>query len=103
LAGKMPVSGIDGIKDGMREVKSGNLLETNLQNGALELGMALQVTLDFLDKKEVQKVALLKMPRVNKENVEHYYDQIYVNPDKFLTGLSNLVLENLKSGDYAHE
>jgi ribose transport system substrate-binding protein len=103
LAGKMPVSGIDGIKDGMREVKSGNLLETNLQNGALELGMALQVTLDFLDKKEVQKVALLKMPRVTKENVEHYYDQIYVNPDKFLSGLSNLVLENLKSGDYAHE
>lgn len=89
LAGKIPVSGIDAIKDGLREVKSGNMVATNLQDAAIELGMALQVTLNLLDNKEVPKTAFLKMPVVIKENEPHYYDQLYANPDYFLTRLSN--------------
>jgi ribose transport system substrate-binding protein len=37
LAGKIPAGGVDAIKDGLREVKSGNMVATNLQNAAIEL------------------------------------------------------------------
>jgi ribose transport system substrate-binding protein len=63
LAGKIPVGGVHAIKDGLREVKSGNTVATNLQNAAIELGMALQATVDLLDNKQVPQTALLNMAR----------------------------------------
>jgi ribose transport system substrate-binding protein len=61
LAGKIPVGGVDAIKDGLREVKSGNMVATNLQNAAIELGMALQATVDLLDNKQIPQTALLNI------------------------------------------
>jgi Periplasmic binding protein domain len=91
LAGKIPVGGVDAIKDGLREIKSGNLVATNLQNAAIELGMALQATVDLLDNRPVPQTALLNMPVIKKDKVDYYYDQLYVKPQDFLKTLPDLV------------
>jgi ribose transport system substrate-binding protein len=103
LSGKIPVTAVDGIKDGMRAVRDGTLLETNLQDGPLELGMAAQVAVDVVNGKQVPKLAMFVMPEITKDNVAHYYDQLYGNPGKFQAGLSDLIHKNLTSGQYAEQ
>ncbi|MCQ8241583.1 substrate-binding domain-containing protein [Rhizosaccharibacter radicis] len=103
LAGKIPVSGVDGIKDGMRAVRDGNLLETNLQDGPLELGMAVQVAVNQVKGKPVPKEAMFVMPEITKDNVGHYYDQMYGDFSGFLKQLPALINKNLESGHYAEQ
>ena len=103
LAGKIPVVGVDGIKDGMRAVRDGNEIETNLQDGPLELGMATQVAIDAAEGKPVPKEALFIMPEITKSNVAHYYQQMFVAPQKFIDDLPALVNKNLASGHYAEQ
>jgi ribose transport system substrate-binding protein len=103
LAGKIPVTAVDGIKDGMRAVRDGTITETNLQDGPLELGMAVQVAIDHIQGKPVPAVAMFIMPEITKDNVAHYYDQLYVHPQKFVDGLTDLVRKNLVSGHYAEQ
>ncbi|GBQ61693.1 sugar ABC transporter substrate-binding periplasmic protein [Ameyamaea chiangmaiensis NBRC 103196] len=103
LAGKIPVVGIDGIKDGMRAVRDGTLIETNLQNGPLELGMAVQVAVDHLQGKQVPRMALFTMPELTKDNVGHYYDQLYGDLPKFISELPDRVRQNLTSGHYSEQ
>jgi Alcohol dehydrogenase GroES-like domain len=103
LAGKIPVGGVGAIKDGLREVKSGNMVATNLQNAAIELGMALQATVDLLDNKQVPQTALLNMPVIKKDKVDYYYSQLYVKPQDFLKTLPELIKKNMASGDYASQ
>jgi ribose transport system substrate-binding protein len=103
LAGKIPVGGVDAIKDGLREVKSGNMVATNLQNAAIELGMALQATVDLLDNKQIPQTALLNMPVIKKDKVDYYYSQLYVKPQDFLQALPDLIKKNMASGDYASQ
>ena len=103
LAGKIPISGVDGIKDGMRAVRDGTEIETNLQDGLLELGMAVQVAVDHIQGKPVPAVAMFIMPEITKSNVAHYYDQLFVHPQKFLDGLTDLVRKNLADGHYAEQ
>ncbi len=99
LEGKIVVAGIDGIKDGMREVQAGTMVGTSLQNAALEMGEAVQVSVDYLQGRPYPRKALLHMIPVDKANVAGYYDQLYTNPGAFLDRLSDLVKANLKSGD----
>ncbi len=103
LDGKIPITGVDGIKDGMRAVRAGTLLETNLQDGPLELGMAVQVAIDHINGKPVPKVAMFIMPEITKQNVAHYYDQLYGNPAAFVKGLPDQIRKNLQSGHYAEQ
>ncbi len=103
LAGKIPVSGVDAIKDGLRAIRSGEVIETNLQNGALELGMAVQVAVDQVQGKPVPKEAMLQMPGITKANVDKYYDQLFDHSDKFVEGLPDLIKQNMASGHYANE
>ncbi len=103
LAGKIPVTGVDGIKDGMRAVRDGTELETNLQDGPLELGMAMQVAIDAVQGKPIPAVAMFVMPEIVKDNVAHYYGQMFVDPKKFITDLPVLVKKNLASGHYAEQ
>lgn len=103
LAGKIPVTGVDGIKDGMRAVRDGTQLETNLQDGPLELGMAMQVAIDQVQGRPVPAVAMFVMPQITKSNVGHYYEQMFVDPKKFITDLPALVKKNLVSGNYAEQ
>ena len=103
LAGKIPVVGTDGIKDGMRAVRAGTELETNLQDALLELGMAMQVAIDQVQGRPVPKLAMFIMPQITKSNVAHYYDQMYVHPDKFTQDLPALIKKNLAAGTYADQ
>jgi ribose transport system substrate-binding protein len=103
LAGKIPVTAVDGIKDGMRAVRDGTLLETNLQDGPLELGMGLQVAIDHINGKQVPNPAMFIMPEITKDNVAHYYDQLYGDHRKFLASLPELIKKNLASGNYAEQ
>ena len=103
LAGKMPITGVDGIKDGMRAVRDGTLLETNLQDGPLELGMATQVAIDDVQGKPIPKLAMMVMPEITKDNVAHYYDQMYGAPAKFLDQLPSIIKANMQSGHYAEQ
>ena len=103
LAGKIPVVGVDGIKDGMRAVRDGTELETNLQDGPLELGMATQVEIDAAQGKQFPKLAMFIMPEITKRNVGHYYQQMFVEPKKFIADLPALVKKNLASGQYAEQ
>lgn len=99
----LPVAGTDGIKDGMRAVKNGTEIETNLQDAALELGEAVQVAVDHLQGKPVPQVGLLDMPSITKTNVDHYYDQLYTDPAKFLAALPALVRKDVADGNYAYQ
>ncbi|MGF6768091.1 ribose transport system substrate-binding protein [Paraburkholderia sp. GAS199] len=99
LDGKIVVAGIDGIKDGMREVQGGTMVGTSLQNAALEMGEAVQVAVDYLQGRPYPKKALLNMIPVDKANVSKYYDQLYTDPAAFLDRLPTLVKTNLKTGD----
>jgi len=103
LAGKMPVVGVDGIKDGMRAVRDGTELETNLQDGPLELGMAMQVAVNKARGKPIPSEALFIMPQIVKSNVAHYYQQMFVAPHQFISDLPALVNKNLASGHYAEQ
>ncbi|WP_131194424.1 substrate-binding domain-containing protein [Lichenihabitans psoromatis] len=103
MNGKIPVSGVDGIKDGLRALRSGDMVQTNLQNGALELGEAMQVAIDYLNGKKPPALMMLKMPGITKASVDKYYDQLFDHSDKFIEGLPELVKQNLASGDYANQ
>lgn len=103
LAGKIPVTGTDGIKDGMRAVRDGTELESNLQDGPLELGMAVQVAVNKVEGKPVPANAMFIMPELTKTNIDHYYSQMYGNFNDFLKTLPGLINANLASGDYGHQ
>ena len=76
-------------------------VETNLQDGPLELGMALQVAVDHIQGKPVPHLAMIVMPEITKQNVGHYYNQLYADPQAFLDKLPGLIRDNLASGHYA--
>ncbi len=103
LNGKIPVSGVDAIKDGLRAIRSGDMIQTNLQNGALELGMAVQVAVDYLNGKTIPKEAMLQMPGITKANVDKFYDQLFDHADQFVAGLPGLIKQNIASGKYAEQ
>ncbi|MBD5654008.1 MAG: substrate-binding domain-containing protein [Candidatus Eremiobacteraeota bacterium] len=100
LAGKIPVTAIDGIEDGMRYVKDDLINVTYLQNGALEMGEGLQLVSDYVRHHKALSGKQLIMPRVDKSNVEKYYTQLYVDQSKFIGDLPKIVAANLKSGNY---
>ena len=103
LAGKIPVTAIDGIQDGMRYVKDGLINVTYLQNGALEMGEGLQLVSDYVRHHKQLSGKQLIMPRVDKANVDKYYAQLYVDQQKFIADLPKLIVANLKSGNYGGE
>jgi ribose transport system substrate-binding protein len=100
LAGKIPVTAIDGIQDGMRYVKTGYINVTYLQNGALEFGEGVQLVGDYVRHHKALSGKQLIMPRVDKDNVEKYYTQLYGDPAAFIAKLPDIVTANLKSGKF---
>lgn len=100
LAGKIPVTAVDGIKDGLRYVKEGTINTTQLQNGALEMGEGLTLVVGYVRNKTPFNGKLLVMPQIDKTNVDKYYNQLYVNQETFLADLPKIVDANLKSGNF---
>jgi ribose transport system substrate-binding protein len=103
LAGKIPVTAIDGIQDGMRYVKDDLIDVTYLQNGALEMGEGLQLVADYVRHHKSLTGKQLIMPKVDKANVDKYYTALYVDQSKFIDQLPSIVAADIKSGNYGGE
>jgi ribose transport system substrate-binding protein len=98
-----PASGVDGNKNGLTSIQQGHMTETNLQNAALEFAEAMHVAVMSLRGQTVAPRYLMHMPKVTKENVDHYYNDIFADPDKFLATLPDLVQRNIQSGNLGEE
>jgi len=101
----IPITGIDGIQDGLQAVKDGWLNATNLQNGIVECSEGLVVAKMILDGKTVNKQYTYTMPSVDSKDVAtKYYDQIFgTGKDQFIQGLPALVEQNVASGNLANQ
>lgn len=99
MAGKIPVTSIDGIEDGLRYVKKGLINVTYLQDGALEMGEGLQLVVDYVRTKKPFSAQLV-MPKIDTSNVDKYYNQLYVQQPQFIAQLPKIVDADLKSKNY---
>jgi len=99
MAGKIPVTSIDGIQDGLRYVKNGLINVTYLQDGALEMGEGLQLVVNYVKSKQPFSAQLV-MPKIDKSNVNKYYNQLYVQQSQFIAQLPKIVDADLKSKNY---
>jgi ribose transport system substrate-binding protein len=100
----IPITGIDGIQDGLQGVLDGWLKATNLQNGILELAEGLAVTKLILDGQPYEKEYSYVMPPVaDMETAQKYYDQIFGDNAEFLATLPALVDANVASGDLSNQ
>jgi len=97
----IPITGIDGIQDGLQGVLDGWLKATNLQNGILEVAEGLAVAKLVLDGKPFTKDLWYIMPPVpDQATAQKYYDQIFgANAQQFLKDLPALVDKDVASGD----
>lgn len=99
----VPVVGIDGIEDGLNAVKSGDFIGTSLQNGTVQLATGVAVAAAIARDEAVDNNLIYTMPPITKDNVEDALDHVVNDRPAFLDGLSDLIAENLKTGDIAYE
>lgn len=99
----LPIVGIDGIEDGLKAVKTGQFIGTNMQNGTVELATGLAVAERIARGKDVDKKPVYLMPEVTPKNVDTFMDHVVTKRADFLKTLPQLVDANLKSGDIANE
>ena len=100
---KLPIVGVDGIEDGLKAVKSGDFIGTNLQHGTVELAAGLAVAAKIARGEKVDTKPVYLMPEVTTKNVDTYMQHVVTQKDAFLTNLPQLIEKNLKSGDIANE
>jgi len=100
---KIPIVGVDGIEDGLKAVKNGDFIGTNLQHGTVELAAGLAVAAKIVRGEEVDRNPVYRMPVVTPENVDTYMEHVVTKRDEFLSTLPQLIEENLKTGDIANE
>lgn len=99
----LPIVGIDGIEDGLKAVKSGDFIGTNLQDGTVELAAGLAVAAKIARGEKVDTHPVYLMPEVTTKNVDKYMKHVVTQRDAFLNQLPKLIQANLKSGDIANE
>ncbi len=100
---KLPIVGVDGIEDGLKAVKSGDFIGTNLQHGTVELAAGVAVAAKIARKEKVDKNPVYLMPVVDDKNVDTFMDHVVTDPNGFLKVLPELIDKNLESGDIANE
>ena len=100
---KLPIVGIDGIEDGLRAVKSGDFIGTNLQFGTVELATGLAVAAKIARGEQVDKNPVYLMPEVTSANVDTIMEHVITAKAAFLATLPKLVDANLKTGKIANE
>lgn len=72
-AGKdIPAVGVDGINDALAAVEEGNMLISVFQDAAGQGSKAVEVVIDAIDKKPVEKDYWIDFEEVNKENVAEF-------------------------------
>jgi len=100
---KLPIVGVDGIEDGLKAVKSGDFIGTNLQHGTVELAAGVAVAAKIARGEKVDTKPVYLMPEVTTKNVDTYMQHVVTQKDAFLANLPQLIEKNLKSGDIANE
>jgi ribose transport system substrate-binding protein len=100
---KLPIVGVDGIEDGLKAVKSGDFIGTNLQHGTVELAAGLAVAAKIARGEKVNTKPVYLMPEVTKKNVDIYMQHVVTQKDAFVAKLPQLIEKNLKTGDIANE
>ncbi len=100
---KLPIVGVDGIEDGLRAVKSGDFIGTNLQDGTVELATGLAVAAKIARGQSVDKNPVYLMPTISKSNVDTFIKHVVTDRQPFLAQLPALVAKNLQSGKIANE
>jgi ribose transport system substrate-binding protein len=99
----LPIVGVDGIEDGLKAVKNGDFIGTNLQHGTVELAAGVAVAAKIARKEDVDKNPVYLMPEVTQKNVDQFMQHVVTQRDQFLQELPDLIDKNLKSGDIANE
>lgn len=99
----VPVVGIDAVADGITAVQNGDFIGTALQNGTVQLAAGLAVTDRLARGEDVEDSYTYVMPAVTEENVDEVEADVVSERDEFLDGLSELVEDNLESGDIAYQ
>ena len=99
----VPIVGIDGIEDGLNAVKSGEFIGTSLQNGTVELAAGLAVANALVKGEDVDTEPVYIMPAITQENVDVAYEHVVSKRAEFLAGLTDLINQNLETGDIAYE
>jgi ribose transport system substrate-binding protein len=100
---KLPIVGVDGIEDGLRAVKSGDFIGTNLQHGTVELAAGLAVAAKIARGEQVDKNPVYLMPQVTSANVDTIMEHVVTKNAAFLATLPKLIDANLKTGKIANE
>ena len=100
---KLPIVGVDGIEDGLKAVKSGDFIGTNLQHGTVELAAGVAVAAKIARGEQVDTKPVYLMPEVTTKNVDTFMKHVVTEKDAFLAQLPDLIEANLKSGDIANE
>jgi ribose transport system substrate-binding protein len=100
---KLPIVGVDGIEDGLKAVKNGDFIGTNLQHGTVELAAGVAVAAKIARKEKVDKNPVYLMPQVTKANVDEFMKHVVTDRDAFLQQLPTLIDKNLETGDIANE
>jgi ribose transport system substrate-binding protein len=100
---KLPIVGVDGIEDGLKAVKSGDFIGTNLQHGTVELAAGVAVASKIARGEKVNTKPVYLMPEVTTKNVDTYMQHVVTQKDAFLKSVPQLIEKNLKSGDIANE
>ncbi|WP_307862041.1 substrate-binding domain-containing protein [Nocardioides sp. SYSU D00065] len=91
----IPITGVDGVADGLQAVKDGDFVGTMLQHGRVELATGLAVTLRLLEGEDVMPEYPYTMREVTKENVDAYMKHVMTESDAFVETLPDLVDDNL--------
>ncbi len=91
----IPITGVDGVADGLQAIKDGAFVGTMLQHGRVELATGLAVTYRLLKGEEVLPEYPYVMKKVTAENVDAYFEHVVTESDAFLETLPDLVDANL--------
>jgi inositol transport system substrate-binding protein len=71
---KIPVVGVDGVKDAVSAVKSGDMTATVYQNAIAQGKKSLDVAVEAAQGKQVEKVYDIPFELVTKENADKYLE-----------------------------
>lgn len=94
---KIPITGIDGVADGLQAVVDGNFVGTMLQHGRVELATGLAVTYRLLMGEEVLPEYPYIMTPISTENVGVATEHVVTESDAFLQILPDLVDANVEA------
>lgn len=99
----IPVVGIDSVADGIAAVQSGDFIGTALQNGTVQLATGVAVAGKIARDEDVDTEYTYTMPAVTQENADEVEEHVVTEREEFLDGLTELIDENLETGDIAYE